>query len=116
MGRGLFFLIGSAVGAVAALMVSPGTGKENREYVTEKVSEVAEQPVETIREAADTVKEKIQGAQAAAPEPAADDIRIKINEARDRIAEQVARNSGVTTTVEAEVTDAAEEAAEQADE
>ncbi len=44
-------------------------------------------------------------AKAAEGSPAAEDIKAKIAEARDALAEQITRNHVATTTVEADVTD-----------
>jgi gas vesicle protein len=106
------FVIGGAIGAVGALMLSPRSGEENRELVAEKVDYYAGHGEQIFHRAADTVRDTADGVVENA-QPAADDIREKINEARDRIAEQVTRNREAQQ-VEAEVTDEAAEAVEEA--
>ena len=106
------FALGGAIGAVAALMLSPRSGEENRELVAEKVDYYAGHSEQLFQRAADTVRDTADGvAENAAP--AADDIRAKINEARDRIAEQVTRNRSEAQPVDAEVDDDVVEDAEE---
>lgn len=106
------FVIGGAVGAVGALLLSPRSGEENRELVAEKVDYYTGHGEQIFHRAADSVRDTADGVVETA-QPAADDIREKINEARDRIAEQVMRNREAAQTVDAEVVDAAAEAAEE---
>ena len=117
MGKGSSFVIGSAVGAtvgvLAALMLSPNSGEKNRELVAEKAGYYSEQGADIFRNAASNIREKINPAEETGT-PTADDIRAKINEARDRIAEQVARNTAAKD-VEADVADVAEDITEAAE-
>lgn len=91
MGKGTSFVIGAAVGAIAALLLTPNSGERNRELVAEKVDYYSAHGGEVFQNAAGTVRDKVRGAGDGATE-SADDIKRKINEARDRIAEQVTRN------------------------
>lgn len=113
MSRTLSFVIGAAAGAVAALMLSPNTGERNRELVAEKVDYYSSHGDELFQRASDTVRDKVREA-GATPKPTPDEIRAKINEARDRIAEQVTRNRAAQD-VEADVADIADAADELVD-
>lgn len=111
MNKPLVFLTGAAIGAVGALMLSPNSGERNREILADKVDYYTAQGEQVFQQTADSVIGKVRGA----AEPAnvsSDDIREKINEARDRIAEQIARNSAQDVDAQvADVTEAAKEAA-----
>lgn len=114
MNKPLVFLTGAAIGAVGALMLSPNSGERNREILADKVDYYTAQGEQVFQQTADSVIGKVRGA----AEPAnvsSDDIREKINEARDRIAEQIARNSAQDVDAQvADVTEAAKEAAADA--
>ena len=105
MTKAVSFIAGAAVGAVAALMLSPNSGEENRRIVTEKATYYSSHGDELFQQAADAVRDKVKGAPEASV-ATADDIREKINAARDRIAEQVTRNQAAQQ-VEADVSDVA---------
>lgn len=112
MNKPFIFVFGAAAGAAAALMLSPNSGERNREIVADKVDYYSAHGEQIFQQAADTVRSKVGGADESVP-PEADDIRQKINEARDRIAEQITRNSA-PQDVAADVADVVEEAAEEA--
>lgn len=114
MGKGTTFVIGAAIGAAAALLFTPNTGARNREVVAEKFDYYTNHGSEAFQNAAGTVRDKVRGVEPNISE-SADDIKAKINEARDRIAEQVTRNRAAQN-VEAEVTDVSEGAAAPASE
>lgn len=71
---------------------------------------------QVFQQTADTVRNKVRGVADVATNADADDIREKINEARDRIAEQITRNSSVPQDVAADVSDVAADAAESVSE
>lgn len=131
MGKGSAFLVGGAVGAIAALLLSPTTGQQNREKLAKAADTLAGQGQDFMNNAGDTfrngankVTSRVQdfannagdnfrsGVQSVADQaaPVADDIRIKINEARDRIAEQVAQRRQKAKTVDSDVADVTETA------
>lgn len=110
MNKGMVFVVGAAAGAVAALLLSPHSGEKNREILAEKVDHFSESGGQLFQRAAETVRDKVHDT-GEGVRPAADEIRVKIAEARDRIAEQVTRNRGVQN-VEADVADVAEDIAE----
>lgn len=133
------FITGAAIGALAALLLAPKTGEQTRAFVAEKANAVAGEAKDfgagfpgSAQDAFKAAQEKGQSfvadAQArvkeAAGQPAeidSDDLREKIEAARQRIAAQVMENAEASKAVEvaaeakeaaAEVVDAAEEAAE----
>lgn len=114
MNKPLVFLTGAAIGAVGALMLSPNSGERNREILADKVDYYTAQGEQVFQQTADSVIGKVRGA-AEPVNVSSDDIREKINEARDRIAEQIARNSAQDVDAQvADVTEAAKEAAADA--
>lgn len=116
MNKPLVFTLGAAVGAVAALLLSPNSGERNREIVADKVDYYTAHGEQVFQQTADTVRNKVRGVADVATNADADDIREKINEARDRIAEQITRNSSVPQDVAADVSDVATDAAESVSE
>ncbi|HJI99702.1 MAG TPA: YtxH domain-containing protein [Coriobacteriaceae bacterium] len=116
MNKPLVFTLGAAVGAVAALLLSPNSGERNREIVADKVDYYTAHGEQVFQQTADTVRNKVRGVADVATNADADDIREKINEARDRIAEQITRNSSVPQDVAADVSDVAADAAESVSE
>ncbi len=110
MNKPFVFIFGAAAGAVAALMLSPNSGERNREIVADKVDYYSAHGEQIFQQAADSVRGKVGGTSEDASAAAADDIREKINEARDRIAEQITRNNAAQE-VAADVADVAEESA-----
>lgn len=111
MNKPLVFTFGAAVGAVAALLLSPNSGERNREIVADKVDYYTSHGEQVLQQTADTVRSKVRGVADTAGNADADDIREKINEARDRIAEQITRNSTVPKDVASDVSDVALDAA-----
>lgn len=121
MGKFATFVFGGLVGAAAALMLSPRTGEENRQVVIEKFNEscpggaaqiqdkagvlvgnVASTSTKVINTVVDKGQDiynnitRSQGLSDASPEAFAeknDDLRQKIDAARERIATQVAKNA-----------------------
>lgn len=112
MNKPLVFICGATLGAIGALMLSPNSGERNREIIADKVDYYTAQGEQAFQQTADAVRSKVRGVTDAGSSDA-DDIREKINEARDRIAEQITRNSGAPQDVAASVSDAAEDAADE---
>ncbi len=111
MNKGVIFALGGVAGAAAALMLSPRSGAENRELVAEKVDELSAQGTDVFQNAADTVRDRVQGVgQVSIPQT--DELHEKINAARDRIAEQVMRSREEAQEVAAEMVDDVSDAAE----
>ena len=113
MGKFRFFL-GAAAGAAAALLLAPRSGKETRQLLSEKLEDAVEVAPEPIRSAAEQVTDVYDRVSTDASEaaPDTDDIKAKIAEARDALAEQITRNHTAATTVEADVEDVEVPAAE----
>ena len=82
MNKPLVFTFGAAVGAVAALLLSPNSGERNREIVADKVDYYTSHGEQVLQQTADTVRSKVRGVADTAGNADADDIREKINEAR----------------------------------
>ena len=110
MGRILTLIVGAAIGAGAALLYSPNTGTRNRELVAEKLGGTFDQVQQLIKDpdaAAKGVSDFVQGAAekgqefiqeaAESAKPIVsdknDELREKIEAARKRIAEQIAKNA-----------------------
>lgn len=110
MNKPVVFVFGAAVGAIAALLLSPNSGERNREIVADKVDYYTAHGEQVLQQATDAVRNKTRSIQEASNTEAAD-IRQKINEARDRIAEQITKNSNNPKDVAADVADVAENAA-----
>ena len=106
MSRLMYFLVGGALGAVGALLFAPRTGEETRNMVADYAGNVANdaqafgaKAAENIQNGVQQVAEKGQEAfnnmQNAASDAATaaadknDELRAKIEAARDRIAAQV---------------------------
>lgn len=111
MNKPLVFVFGALAGAVGALMLSPNSGERNRAIVADKVDYYTSQGEQVFQQTADTVRSKVRGVTESGNSDAAD-IREKINEARDRIAEQITRNSSNPQDVAADVSDVADNAAD----
>ena len=114
MNKGGVFVIGAAIGAAAGLLLSPHSGSKNREILNDTVVHYGESAEQVVIRATENLRERREAAEGGAGVPATEDIRVKINEARDRIAEQVTRNRKVED-VEADVSDVAEAAEDIAD-
>ena len=111
------FILGAATGAAAALLLAPRSGKETRALLSEKLEDAAESAPEPIRNAAEQVEGVYNRVSNTAAEvaPDTDDIKAKIAEARDALAEQITRNHTAATTVEADVEDLVEGVEEAAE-
>ena len=115
------FLLGAATGAAAALLFAPRTGKETRQLLTDKIEDVADRAPEPIRTAAEPIVDSAEDAyskvssKAAQAKPETDDIKAKIAQARDALAEQITRNHATATPVEADVEDIDDIVDEQAE-
>lgn len=105
------FILGAATGAVAALLFAPRSGKETRQLLTDKIEDVADRAPESVRSAAEPIIDAAEdayskvSAKSAQAKPETDDIKAKIAQARDALAEQITRNHAAATTVDADVVD-----------
>lgn len=110
------FIVGGVIGAVAGLLYAPRAGAQTRALVSEKVNAVWGEASDFAQSAgvaapgvviqdvaanaqavAQNVQAKVQGVAQVTPEPVVeadnDDLREKIEAARERIAAQVVKNA-----------------------
>lgn len=107
-------ILGGAAGAIAALMLSPKTGEENRQIVAEYASNAASSAQQFGNQAASTIQGGFKNAQEfggniisnvkEAKDKAGaqfseknDELREKIDAARARITEQMKKNAEETS-------------------
>lgn len=122
MGRISSFVTGAALGVIAALLLAPQTGEQARALVAEKANAVTGEAKDfgaglpaSAQEAIKSAQEKAASfTKSAAPAaPAAsvadDELREKIEAARQRIAAQVAANAEATKAAAEEVQEAVAE-------
>ena len=122
MGRISSFVTGAALGVIAALLLAPQTGEQTRALVAEKANAVPGEAKDfgagfpaSAQDAIKSAQEKAasftKGAAPAAPAAsvADDELREKIEAARQRIAAQVAANAEATKAAAEEVQEAVAE-------
>jgi len=92
MGRFSSFMFGGAVGVVVGLLIAPRPGEETRALVADKVDEYWGMGQDFYTKGVTRVQ---AGVATVAPEPSerGDELRDKIENARNLIADQVARNA-----------------------
>jgi len=91
-GRFTAFLIGGVVGAAAALLFAPRSGKETRAFLTDKAEELWGEGADFYSQNYERVKTEAANVQRTAAQ-ANDELRAKIENARSAIAEQIAKNA-----------------------
>ena len=133
MGKFTWFLVGGVLGAGAALALTPKTGEEARAFVAEKATALAGEAKDFgagLPGSAQDAFKSVTGQggslaqgdaqKAGASDADADELRAKIEAARQRIAAQVMENAEKAKeeagNVNEAVVEVAEEAAEKADE
>ena len=122
MGRISSFVTGAALGVIAALLLAPQTGEQTRALVAAKANAVTGEAKDfgagfpaSAQDAIKSAQEKAasftKGAAPAAPAAsvADDELREKIEAARQRIAAQVAANAEATKAAAEEVQEAVAE-------
>ena len=85
MNKPLVFTLGAAVGAVAALLLSPNSGERNREIVADKVDYYTAHGEQVLQQTADTVRSKVRGVADATNNAAADTAEGAAKAAADAI-------------------------------
>ena len=122
MGRISSFVTGAALGVIAALLLAPQTGEQTRALVAEKANAVTGEAKDfgagfpaSAQDAIKSAQEKAASfTKGAAPAALAasvadDELREKIEAARQRIAAQVAANAEATKAAAEEVQEAVAE-------
>ena len=123
MGRISSFVTGAALGVIAALLLAPQTGEQARALVAEKANAVtgeakdfgagfpasAQDAIKSAQEKAASLTKGVAAPAAPAASVADDELREKIEAARQRIAAQVAANAEATKAAAEEVQEAVAE-------
>ena len=123
MGRISSFVTGAALGVIAALLLAPQTGEQTRALVAEKANAVtgeakdfgagfpaaAQDAIKSAQEKAASLTKGVAAPAAPAASVADDELREKIEAARQRIAAQVAANAEATKAAAEEVQEAVAE-------
>ena len=123
MGRISSFVTGAALGVIAALLLAPQTGEQTRALVAEKANAVtgeakdfgagfpaaAQDAIKSAQEKAASLTKGAAAPAAPAASVADDELREKIEAARQRIAAQVAANAEATKAAAEEVQEAVAE-------
>ncbi|MDR2035754.1 MAG: YtxH domain-containing protein [Coriobacteriales bacterium] len=91
-GRFRAFLFGGILGAGAALLFAPRSGKETRAYLTDKAEEMWGEGTDIYSQGYERIKAEAANVQRTAVQ-ANDELRDKIENARTAIAEQIAKNA-----------------------
>ena len=123
MGRISSFVTGAALGVIAALLLAPQTGEQTRALVAEKANAdtgeakdfgagfpaSAQDAIKSAQEKAASLTKGVAAPATPAASVADDELREKIEAARQRIAAQVAANAEATKAAAEEVQEAVAE-------
>lgn len=114
-GRIRAFLLGGILGAGAALLFAPRSGKDTRALLTDKAEEMWGEGADLYSHGFEKVKSEAANVQKTAAQ-ANDELRTKIENARSAIAEQIAKNAqSARDTINAQMPIAGEKIAQTAD-
>jgi len=91
-GRLTAFLVGGVIGAAAALLFAPRSGKETRAFLTDKAEELWGEGADLYSQGFERVKAEAANVQRTAAQ-ANEELKSKIENARSAIAEQIAKNA-----------------------
>ena len=106
-------VIGAAVGAVAGLLLAPRSGAETRAMAADAMNDAWDSAVDTYEQGARTVTEYI-GNLRPQVDAATDELRAKVDAARERMAQVRSSLSDTVTTSSVPVSDAVRSAVDQA--
>ena len=107
------FLLGGMLGAILGLLFAPRSGEETREMLTEKANEYWGQAGEMYATGVDKVSEAVDVGKVTAEEKS-EQLRAKIDDARSRLQEQVAKSAEVARDKVTESTPAVKDAVSKA--
>lgn len=91
-GRLISFVVGGVVGAGVALLFAPRSGTETRAMITDRAEDLWGEGSERVSQGYEQIKTEAANVQSQAAK-ANDELRVKIENARSVIAEQVAKNA-----------------------
>ena len=91
-GRFRAFLVGGILGAGAALLFAPRSGKDTRALIADKAEEMWGEGTDLYSQGYERIKTEAANVQRTAAQ-ANDELRSKIENARSAIAEQIAKNA-----------------------
>jgi len=107
------FLLGGLVGAVLGLLFAPRSGKETRDMIAEKTGEYWGEAGEFYESGKEKVTQAVTQGQQVASEKG-EQLRAKIDEARGRLQDQVAKSAAAAKDKVAETTPAVHAAVDKA--
>jgi gas vesicle protein len=107
------FVFGGLMGAAVALLFAPRSGSETREMLTDKANEYWGQAGEMYATGVDRVTEVVDTGTATAGERS-EQLKVKIDEARARLQEQVAKSAEVAKGKITDATPAVKDAVDKA--
>ena len=91
-GRISSFIVGGIIGAGIAILFAPRSGKETRAYLTDKAEDLWGEGSDLYSQGYEKIKSQAANVQKSATQ-ANDELRTKIDNARNAIAEQIAKNA-----------------------
>jgi gas vesicle protein len=107
------FLLGGLIGAVLALLFAPRTGQETREMLTDRANEYWGQAGDMYNTGVEKVGEVVDTGAVTATEKS-EQLRGKIDEARARLQEQVAKSADMAKDKINDATPAVKDAVDKA--
>jgi gas vesicle protein len=107
------FLLGGLMGAAVALLFAPRSGTETREMLTEKANEYWGQAGDVYATGVEKMTEVVDSGTATAGEKS-EQLKAKIDEARARLQEQVAKSAEVAKDKITDATPAVKDAVDKA--
>ena len=107
------FVLGGLIGAVLGLLFAPRRGSETREMLTDRANDYWGQAGEMYATGVDRVNETVDSGKVTATEKS-EQLRTKIDEARTRLQEQVAKSAETAKDKLSDVTPAVKDVVDKA--